>query len=122
MGYSGMPCLLIQTSLNFLLKLQFQDFCYYRSDQLSQQMNRILAVAILLGITGCSYTQPYVTNISPAGKNEILVEKCKIQMNQLTTQISDSSCNTSYVWLGGEVGKNISDEGSNPNNNVITIK
>lgn len=29
------------------------------------QMNRILAVAILLGVTGCSYTQPYVTNIAP---------------------------------------------------------
>ena len=43
-------------------------------------------------------------------------------MNQLTTQISDTSCNTSYVWLGGEVGKNNSDEGANPNNNVITIK
>ena len=43
-------------------------------------------------------------------------------MNQLTTQISDSSCNTSYVWLGGESGKNNSEEGSNPNNNVITIK
>ena len=85
-------------------------------------MNRILAVVILLGMVGCSYTQPYVTNISPAGKNGILVEKCKIQMNQLTTQISDSSCNTSYVWLGGEVGKNNSDEGANPNNNVITIK
>ena len=85
-------------------------------------MHRILAVAILVGMTGCSYTQPYVTNISPAGKNVILVEKCKIQMNQLTTQISDSSCNTSYVWLGGEVGKNNSEEGSNPNNNVITIK
>ncbi|MBT7675940.1 MAG: hypothetical protein HN625_04015 [Flavobacteriaceae bacterium] len=85
-------------------------------------MNRILAVAVLLGIAGCSYTQPYVTNISPAGKNGILVEKCKIQMNQLTTQISDTSCNTSYVWLGGEGGKNISGEGANPNNNVITIK
>jgi len=85
-------------------------------------MNRFLAVAVLLGITGCSYTQPYVTNISPAGKNGILVEKCKIQMNQLTTQISDTSCNTSYVWLGGDSGKNISDEASNPNNNVITIK
>ena len=85
-------------------------------------MNRILAVAILVGVTGCSYTQPYVTNISPAGKNGILVEKCKIQMNQLTTQISDSSCNTSYVWLGGEDGKNNSEEGVNPNNNVITIK
>ena len=66
--------------------------------------------------------QPYVTNISPAGKNGILVEKCKIQINQLTTQISDSSCNTSYVWLGGEGGKNNSEEGFNPNNNVITIK
>ena len=43
-------------------------------------------------------------------------------MNQLTTQISDASCNTSYVWLGGEGGKNNSEEGSNPNNNVITIK
>ena len=43
-------------------------------------------------------------------------------MNQLTAKISDSSCNTSYVWLGGEGGKNNSEEGSNPNNNVITIK
>jgi len=85
-------------------------------------MNRILAVVILLGIAGCSYTQPYVTNISPAGKNGILVERCKIQMNQLTTALSDTSCHTSYVWLGGEGGKNISEEGSNPNNNVITIK
>ena len=82
-------------------------------------MNRILAVAILLGITGCSYTQPYVTNISPAGKNGILVEKCKIQMNQLTAQISDANCHTSYVWLGGEVDKAKAEEG---NNNVITIK
>ena len=85
-------------------------------------MNRILAVAILLGITGCNYTQPYVTNISPAGEHGILVEKCKIQMNQFTSQISDSNCNTTYVWLGGEVKKSDSGEGTNPNNNVITIK
>ena len=85
-------------------------------------MNRILAVAILLGITGCSYTQPYVSNISPAGKNGILVERYKTQMNQLTAQISDAGCNTTYVWLGGEGEKNNSEEGSNPNNTVITIK
>ena len=82
-------------------------------------MNRILAVAILLGMVGCSYTQPYVTNISPAGKNGILVEKCKIEMNSLTSKISDTSCNTHYVWLGGEGGKVKGEEG---NNNVITIK
>ena len=85
-------------------------------------MNRILAVAILFGMIGCSVTQPYVTNISPAGEHGILVEKCKIQMNQFTSQISDSSCNTSYVWLGGEAGKGNQEEGANPNNNVITIK
>ena len=82
-------------------------------------MNRFLAVAILLGITGCSYTQPYVTNISPAGKNGILVERCKIKFLKLTSQISDKSYNTSYVWLGGDGGKQEKEEG---NNNVITIK
>ena len=85
-------------------------------------MNRIFVVAILAGMTGCSYTQPYVTNISPAGKNGILVEKCKIQFNKFTSQVSDESCRTSYVWLGVEDGKASSEEGANPNNNVITIK
>ena len=86
-------------------------------------MNRILAVLILLGITGCSYTQPYVTNILPAGKNGILVEKCKVQFNSLTAKVSTEQCNTSYVWLGAtSMGKAKSEEGSNPNNNVITIK
>ena len=82
-------------------------------------MNRILAVTILLGMIGCSVTQPYVTNISPAGEQGILVEKCKVQFNSFTTKISDSSCHTSYVWLGGEGGKVKGEEG---NNNVITIK
>jgi len=94
--------------LNYIIGGQTNESNFSRSD--------------LIGNNRFSYTQPYVTNISPAGKNGILVEKCKIQMNQLTTQISDTSCNTSYVWLGGESGKNVSDEASNPNNNVITIK
>ena len=86
-------------------------------------MNRILAVAILLGMIGCSVTQPYVTNISPAGDQGILVEKCKVQFNMVTSNISTESCNTSYVWLGNEAKKKSGlEEGSNPNNNVITIK
>ena len=63
-------------------------------------MNRFLAVAILVGMTGCSYTQPYVTNISPAGEQGILVEKCKVQFNSLVGKVSTEDCNTSYVWLG----------------------
>ena len=86
-------------------------------------MNRILAVAVLLGMIGCSVTQPYVTNISPAGDQGMLVEKCKVQFNMVTSNISTESCNTSYVWLGNEAKKKSgSEEGANPNNNVITIK
>ena len=86
-------------------------------------MNRILAVAILAGVTGCSVTQPYVTNIAPAGEQGILVEKCKVQFNSLTTKISTEGCNTSYVWLGNAMnGKGSLEDGANPNNNVITIK
>ena len=86
-------------------------------------MNRILAVAILLGMIGCSVTQPYVTNISPAGEQGILVEKCKVQFNSLTAKVSTEQCNTSYVWLGGASARKAKmEEGINPNNNVITIK
>ena len=88
-----------------------------------KQMNRILAVTVLLGMIGCSVTQPYVTNISPAGEQGILVEKSKVQFNSLTAKVSTEQCNTSYVWLGNaSMGKKKSEEGANPNNNVITIK
>ena len=86
-------------------------------------MNRILAVAILFKMLGCSVTQPYVTNISPAGEQGILVEKCKVQFNSLTAKVSTEQCNTSYVWLGGASTRKANmEEGANPNNNVITIK
>jgi type IV secretion system protein VirB7 len=86
-------------------------------------MNRILAVAVLFGTIGCSVTQPYVTNISPAGEQGILVEKCKVQFNSITAKVSTQECNTSYVWLGGPSTKKAkSREATNPNNNVITIK
>ena len=62
-------------------------------------------------------------NISPAGEQGILVEKCKVQFNSLTAKVSTQECNTSYVWLGNtSMGKDKLGEGANPNNNVITIK
>ena len=82
-------------------------------------MNRFLAVVVLLGMTGCSLTQPYLTNISPAGEQGILVEKCKVQFNSLVGKISTEDCNTSYVWLGGKTDIGKDREGKN---NVITIK
>jgi len=74
-------------------------------------------------MTVCSFIQAYVTNISPAGEQGILVEKCKVQFNSLTAKVSTQECNTSYVWLGNtSMGKDKLGEGANPNNNVITIK
>ena len=72
---------------------------------------------------GCSVTQPSVTNISPAGEQGILVEKCKVKFNSLTAKVSTEECNTSYVLLGNtSMGKEESKDGANPNNNAITIK
>jgi len=82
-----------------------------------------LITGIGLLLMSCSLTQPYVTNISPAGEQGILVEKCKVQFNSLTAKVSTEQCNTSYVWLGGSgKGKAGLEDGANPNNNVITIK
>ena len=72
---------------------------------------------------GCSVTQPYVTNISPAGVQGILVDKCKVQFNLLTAKVSTEECNTSYVLLGNaSMGKEESKDGANLNHNAITIK
>jgi len=74
-------------------------------------------------MTVCSFIQAYVTNISPAGEQGILVEKCKVQFNSFTAKVSTEGCHTSYVWLGNtSKEKDKLGEGANPNNNVITIK
>jgi type IV secretion system protein VirB7 len=82
-------------------------------------MKKLIVVFLLMA--GCSHAGPYVTGISPAGNQGLLVEKCSVQMNPFTGKVSTGNCNTSYVWLGGANA----DQGgadSNPNNNVITIK
>jgi len=46
-----------------------------------------------------------------------------VQFNSLTAKVSTQECNTSYVWLDStSMGKGKLGEGTNPNNNVITIK
>jgi len=40
-----------------------------------------------------------VVNISPAGDQCILVEKCKMQFDLMTSKALIEQCNISYVWL-----------------------
>ena len=84
-------------------------------------MKKLLWVLSVLFLANCSVTQPYVSSIAPAGNQGLLVEKCKVQFNSLTSALSDKDCQTSYVYIGAGSGAK-ADEGSNPNNNVITIK
>ena len=81
----------------------------------------MLVMGLVL-LVGCSMTQPYVSSIAPAGENGLLVEKCKVQFNSLTSALSDKDFHTSYVYIGNAGSKADSEEGANPNNNVITIK
>ena len=82
-------------------------------------MEKLALALLVLFLVGCSYTRPFVASIAPAGEQGLLVEKCKVQMNPFTSNISTSDCNTSYVWIGGEKERKAV---SDPNNNVITIK
>lgn len=84
---------------------------------------KLIIMCAGLLFSGCSFAGPYVTNISPAGEQGLLVEKCKVQLNPLTNNVSTGDCNTSYVWIGNSAKKKESGvDGTNPNNNVITIK
>ena len=53
-------------------------------------MNEIIALAILLVMAGCSVTQPYVTNISPAGEQGILVESCVTKCQEVPTRLTQN--------------------------------
>lgn len=72
-------------------------------------------------LASCSFAGPYVTNISPAGESGVLVEKCTVQLNSLTGNVSTGDCNTSYIWLGGKAGLAGNGKDGTPNN-VISIK
>lgn len=86
--------------------------------------NLTICAVAMLSLTNCSFAGPYVTNIAPAGEQGLIVEKCKVQLNSLTGNVSTGDCNSSYVWIGGDSSKKKAGagDGTNPNNNVITIK
>ena len=85
-------------------------------------MQRLAIILSFSALSACSFAGPYVTNISPAGDQGILVEKCKVQLNPMSNKVSTGDCNTSYVWLGGEKKGKGFEDGTNPNNNVIGIQ
>lgn len=57
-------------------------------------MQRILALVVLLFVAvfmiGCSTAGPFVTNISPDGEGNLVVERSKVQFNSFTGTITNT--------------------------------
>ena len=58
-----------------------------------------LACLVVVALIGCSTAGPFVTNISPVGDGKISVEKCMIQYNGFTGNITMKDCTVQEVAL-----------------------
>lgn len=62
--------------------------------------NRGVMLLVLCGIAaGCTQAGPFVTNVSTAGPNKLLVEKCHVHMNAFMGTISNDQCTTHELQL-----------------------
>ncbi len=63
-------------------------------------MEKLIVTMMLLFSIGCSYTRPYVTQITPAGTSGIIIERCETEWNPLQGRVSTKNCSSSYVQIG----------------------
>lgn len=62
-------------------------------------MNKIILIANLLLLTGCTTAGPYVTNISSDGANGLNIEKCKVELNAFMGTVNTGDCTSSSIKL-----------------------
>jgi hypothetical protein len=61
---------------------------------------KVIAVALALASVGCiSRSGPYVTNISLAGRDKLLVERCFVEYNAFLARTATGRCTTSELNL-----------------------
>lgn len=58
-----------------------------------------LLLALLASLSGCSSAGPFVTNIISVGDNKLEIEKCRVELNGLTSQVSNQDCTTHTVKI-----------------------
>ena len=66
-------------------------------------MSRTLITSILIAsaicLSGCSTAGPFVTNISSDGRGGLTYEKCMVQLNSFTNNISNKDCTQTNIQL-----------------------
>jgi hypothetical protein len=64
-------------------------------------MVRILGIAALFSLAGCSTAGPFVTNVSSDGNGGLTIEKCMAHLNPLGW-INNSDCTNTLIKLSHE--------------------
>jgi type IV secretion system protein VirB7 len=58
---------------------------------------RILITLLGSLAMGCSTAGPFVTNISSAGPNKLLIEKCHVELNAFVGYVSNKDCTSNTI-------------------------
>lgn len=53
---------------------------------------KVLIIFLASTAFGCSSAGPFVTNVSVSGENTLLIEKCHLGFNGITSQITTENC------------------------------
>jgi len=59
-------------------------------------MRLLLPLFGLLAI-GCSTAGPFVTSISSAGPNKLLIEKCHVELNTFIGYVTNKDCTSNTI-------------------------
>lgn len=62
-------------------------------------MKKILLVAAVVAMAGCSTAGPYVTQISSDGNNGLNIEKCMVKFNPWTATVTNDQCTSQAIRL-----------------------
>jgi type IV secretion system protein VirB7 len=60
---------------------------------------RISLFVLAALISGCSTAGPFVTNVSSAGPNKLLIEKCQVELNAFVGYVTNKGCSTNTIEL-----------------------
>jgi len=58
---------------------------------------RFLLSLVAIFAVGCSTAGPFVTNISAAGPNKLLIEKCHVELNALVGYVTNKDCTSNTI-------------------------
>ena len=60
---------------------------------------RMIILALVSITIGCSTAGPFVTNVSSAGPDKLLVEKCHLELNAFIGYVTNKDCGSHTIEM-----------------------